>query len=95
VILSRMAGQAPAVPRIMVRTGTIEYLYPTGRGSIAGRRLIAVIAMLVGALVGALLVVHAHVVYPLVVALIVLVAIGVMTRRAGASDPTWVRDQSV
>jgi trimethylamine--corrinoid protein Co-methyltransferase len=30
VILSRMAGQAPAVPRIMVRTGTIEYLYPTG-----------------------------------------------------------------
>ena len=31
MILSRRAGQAPAVPRIMVRTGTIEYLYPTGR----------------------------------------------------------------
>jgi hypothetical protein len=26
----RHGGQAPAVPRIMFRTGTIEYLYPTG-----------------------------------------------------------------
>ncbi len=66
-----------------------------GSGSVAGRRLIAVAAMLAGALVGALLVVHGHVAYPLVIALVMLVLIALTTWRAGASDPAWARDQSV
>jgi uncharacterized membrane protein YoaK (UPF0700 family) len=65
-----------------------------GRGSVAGRRLIAVLAMLVGALVGAMLVVHVHVVYPLVVALTALVIVALATWRAGRSDPAWVHDES-
>jgi Protein of unknown function (DUF1275) len=39
-----------------------------GTGSRAGRRLVSVTAMLVGALVGALFVMHAQIVYPLVIA---------------------------
>jgi hypothetical protein len=62
-----------------------------GKGSIAGRRLIAVAAMLGGALVGAMLVQHAHLVYSLVLALIVLVSIRVTTWRLGRSGPAWVR----
>jgi uncharacterized membrane protein YoaK (UPF0700 family) len=58
-----------------------------GKGSIAGRRLIAVLAMLAGALIGAVFVIHAHIVYPLVIALIVLVIITVTAGRLGTSDP--------
>ncbi len=62
-----------------------------GKGSKAGRRLIAVVAMLVGALVGAALVLHVRIVYPLGIALVVLVIIGVVSRELGTSDPAWVR----
>lgn len=41
----------------------------------AARRLISVVAMLVGALAGALLVLHVHIVYPLVIALLILLAV--------------------
>jgi uncharacterized membrane protein YoaK (UPF0700 family) len=41
-------------------------------GARAARRLISVLAMLLGALVGAVLVLHAHIVYPLVIALLML-----------------------
>ena len=46
-------------------------------GAKVGRRLISVAAMLVGALVGAVLVLHAHIVYPLVIALVILAAVAV------------------
>ncbi len=46
-------------------------------GAKAARRLISVIAMLLGALVGALLVLHVHIVYPLAIALVILVAVAV------------------
>lgn len=62
-----------------------------GRGSAAGRRLVAVVAMLVGALIGALLVVHVHIVYPLAIALAVVAVVAVATRVLGGSDPPWVR----
>ena len=65
-----------------------------GKGSAAGRRLIAVLAMLLGALVGALLVVHVHIVYPLVIALAVLVAVALVVRMLGTADPPWVRGKS-
>jgi uncharacterized membrane protein YoaK (UPF0700 family) len=44
-------------------------------GAHAARRLISVAAMLAGAVVGALLVLHAHIVYPLAIALVVLAAV--------------------
>jgi uncharacterized membrane protein YoaK (UPF0700 family) len=60
-----------------------------GKGSKSGRRLVAVAAMLVGALVGAACVLHVHIVFALVIALIVLAIVGVTTRILGKSDASW------
>ncbi len=62
-----------------------------GSGSRAGRRLIAVAAMFVGALVGSLLIFHLSIVYPLVIALIVMAIVTVTTRVLSRTDPIWVR----
>jgi uncharacterized membrane protein YoaK (UPF0700 family) len=62
-----------------------------GSGSRAGRRLIAVAAMLVGALVGSLLIFHMSIVSPLVIALIVMAMVAVTTRVLSRTDPAWVR----
>jgi uncharacterized membrane protein YoaK (UPF0700 family) len=61
-----------------------------GPGSAAGRRLVAVTAMLVGALAGAALALHVHIVAPLAIALIVTAFVALVSWRAGAADPTWV-----
>ena len=47
-------------------------------GTRAARRLIAVVAMFVGALAGALFVIHVQIVYPLVVALLLLAAVALI-----------------
>ncbi|HEX6483974.1 MAG TPA: YoaK family protein [Ktedonobacteraceae bacterium] len=62
-----------------------------GSGSRAGRRLISVIAMFVGALVGSLLIFHAAIVLPLVIALIVIAVIAGTTQLLSRTDPDWVR----
>ncbi len=62
-----------------------------GSGSRVGRRLIAVAAMFVGALVGSLLIFHLSIVYPLVIALIVMAIVTVTTRVLSRTDPIWVR----
>ncbi len=54
-----------------------------GAGSAAGRRLVAVSAMFVGALVGAALALHVHVVAPLAAALVVTAAVGLAAWRGG------------
>jgi uncharacterized membrane protein YoaK (UPF0700 family) len=54
-------------------------------GARVGRRLISVAAMFAGALVGAVLVLRVHIVYPLVIALVILVAVTV-------SAVTWARN---
>jgi uncharacterized membrane protein YoaK (UPF0700 family) len=60
-------------------------------GAKAARRLTSVVAMLLGALAGALLVLHAHIVYPLVIALVILVAVAVTavarSRATGSRAP--------
>ena len=61
-----------------------------GSGSKAGRRLIAVLAMFVGALVGSLLIFHVSIVFPLVIALIVLAVIAGATQLLSRMDPHWV-----
>jgi uncharacterized membrane protein YoaK (UPF0700 family) len=60
-------------------------------GSRAGRRLISVAAMFVGALVGSLLIFHVSIVYPLVIALIVMAIVAVTVRVLSSKDPAWVR----
>jgi hypothetical protein len=59
-----------------------------GKGGYPGRRLIAVGAMLAGALVGALLVVHVDLVVPLGVAA-VLLAVSAIAHRLSAGAPDW------
>jgi uncharacterized membrane protein YoaK (UPF0700 family) len=57
-------------------------------GAHAARRLISVAAMFVGALAGALLVLRVHIVYPLVIALIILAVVAVFaTVRARRPSP--------
>jgi uncharacterized membrane protein YoaK (UPF0700 family) len=62
-----------------------------GSGSRAGRRLMSVAAMFLGALVGSLLIFHVSFVSPLVIALIVIAIVAVTTRVLSRADPIWVR----
>jgi uncharacterized membrane protein YoaK (UPF0700 family) len=61
-----------------------------GKGSSAGRRAISVVAMFLGALIGAVFVRHVAIVLPLVTALVVLNGVGVTARLLGTPDATWV-----
>jgi uncharacterized membrane protein YoaK (UPF0700 family) len=61
-----------------------------GAGSASGRRLVAVAAMLVGALAGAALALHVHIVAPLAIALVVTALVALISWRAGTSDATWL-----
>ncbi|HEY3671254.1 MAG TPA: YoaK family protein [Acidimicrobiia bacterium] len=61
-----------------------------GKGSAAGRRLVAVTAMFLGALAGAALVLHVHIVGPLALALIITAVVALVSWRASATDPSWV-----
>jgi uncharacterized membrane protein YoaK (UPF0700 family) len=58
-------------------------------GARAARRLISIAAMLAGALAGAVLVLHAHIVYPLAIALVLLVAVALFA-LARARPPSVV-----
>ncbi len=60
-----------------------------GKGGHPGRRLIAVAAMLAGALVGALLVVHVDLVVPLGIAAVLLAASAIAAHRLSAGAPDW------
>jgi uncharacterized membrane protein YoaK (UPF0700 family) len=62
-----------------------------GAGSRAGRRLTAVAAMLVGALVGAALVLHTRIYYPLLIALVAILAGAVATYQLGKPDSAWIK----
>jgi uncharacterized membrane protein YoaK (UPF0700 family) len=62
-----------------------------GKGSKSGRRLVAVAAMFVGALIGALLVLHTRIVVPLAIALVVIVLVGLESYEAGKGNPPWSR----
>jgi uncharacterized membrane protein YoaK (UPF0700 family) len=60
-----------------------------GPGSRAGRRLVSVVTMLGGALIGAALVLHTRSYYPLAIALVVIAAGAAVSRVLGRSDPAW------
>jgi uncharacterized membrane protein YoaK (UPF0700 family) len=59
-------------------------------GSSASRRLLAVAAMLTGALVGAALLIHLAVIWPLLLALGMALLVAVSARILGSSNPAWV-----
>jgi len=59
-----------------------------GPGAKAGRRLIAVAAMFLGALVGAVCVLHLRIELPLAIALVVLITVAV-TATLGGRDQSW------
>ena len=78
-----------AVPDLTTTVLTLTITGVAADGPLAGatgarvaRRLISVAAMLLGALVGALLVLHHHIVYPLAIALVILAAVAVTEWRA-------------
>jgi len=63
-----------------------------GSGSHSGRRLVAIAAMLAGALIGAAIVLTGHIVYPLLIALVIVVAGAATTYRLGQQEASWVSD---
>ncbi len=62
-----------------------------GQGSRSGRRLVAIAAMFIGALIGALLVLHVRIVFPLAIALALTMLVALGSYMAGRSDPAWTR----
>ena len=81
--LMLLLGAAMIAPQtISVAQGahTITALSPLAgaTGTHLARRLISVAAMFLGALAGALLVLHVHIVYPLVIALVILAAVAII-----------------
>jgi uncharacterized membrane protein YoaK (UPF0700 family) len=60
-----------------------------GKGSSGGRRAVSIVAMFLGALIGAAFVLHVAIVLPLVTALVVLNAVGVTSRLLSTSDAAW------
>ncbi|HXP32857.1 MAG TPA: YoaK family protein [Acidimicrobiales bacterium] len=62
-----------------------------GSGSQAGRRGLTVLAMFAGAIMGAACIVNSEKVYALVIALVIVAAVGATTRALGASEPDWAR----
>ncbi|GGM06810.1 hypothetical protein GCM10010129_58340 [Streptomyces fumigatiscleroticus] len=59
-----------------------------------GRRILSVLAMFLGALAGALLLLHVELLPVLVVALLLLIAVSAAAHRLSASGPTWIRHPS-
>jgi uncharacterized membrane protein YoaK (UPF0700 family) len=62
-----------------------------GTGSLAPRRMVSIVTLLIGAFVGALLVVHTSIFYPLVVVLALVVIVALWSALAGSSNPRWTQ----
>jgi uncharacterized membrane protein YoaK (UPF0700 family) len=60
-----------------------------GTGSRAGRRLVAIAAMLIGAVVGAVLVLHASLCYPLLAALFLLLVVATWVMLESRTSDEW------
>jgi uncharacterized membrane protein YoaK (UPF0700 family) len=61
-----------------------------GIGSKAGRRLLSVTAMFIGALVGSLLILHGTSAYDLAIALIIIIIVTVESKVRSKGEPSWV-----
>jgi uncharacterized membrane protein YoaK (UPF0700 family) len=92
------AAQRLAVPdlttTVLTRTLTglaSESAALGGAGSKPARRVIAIAAMLVGALIGGLLVLNVSIACAIAVALGLVVTVGLAVHIASRSDPSWTR----
>jgi uncharacterized membrane protein YoaK (UPF0700 family) len=91
------AARAIAVPDLTTTVLTLtitgiaaDSALAGGPGSKAGRRLVPVVTMLVGGLLGAVLIRHAQGYDALVIALVTIAAGAVVSYLAGRADPGWV-----
>ena len=98
--IQNAAARAIAVPDLTTTVLTLtltgiaaDSSHAGGTGSKAGRRLVPVVTMLAGALLGAMLIQHAQAYDPLVIALATIVTGAAASRLLGRSDPAWVRPQ--
>lgn len=96
--LQNAVARALAVPdlKTTVLTLTITGIASDGRlaggpGSKAGRRVLSAAAMLAGALVGAMGVLHGHPVLPLVLAVVILAVACLATCALARADAPWTR----
>jgi uncharacterized membrane protein YoaK (UPF0700 family) len=92
------AAQRLAIPEltttVLTRTLTglaSESSWAGGPGSQLGRRLLAVAAMLLGALTGGVLVLHASIAAALLVACVVVLAVALTVHRLSRGDAAWAR----
>ncbi len=88
-VLAALSGNPVPLTLTIVGIGADSRL-AGGSGSKSGRRLIAVAAMFVGALIGSLLIFHVSIVYPLVSAFVIMASVAVTTRVLSRNDPAWV-----
>ena len=99
--IQNAAARKLAVPDLtttvltMTITGiTADSAVAGGKGSKAGRRSIAIAAMLAGALVGAVLVIHVEIFYPLLIALVIIATVAGATAKLGKAQLAWVEPAS-
>jgi uncharacterized membrane protein YoaK (UPF0700 family) len=64
-----------------------------GSGSKAGRRLISVFAMFFGALIGALTIQYSFIIYPLVIATILVAVVAALTWVLSGRDSPWTQSR--
>jgi uncharacterized membrane protein YoaK (UPF0700 family) len=95
--IQNAAARAIAVPDLTTTVLTLtitgiaaDSALGGGKGSRAGRRLVPVVTMLIGGLIGAALVLHAQAFYSLVIALAVTVLGAGASYSLGKSNPEWV-----
>jgi uncharacterized membrane protein YoaK (UPF0700 family) len=65
-----------------------------GTGSKSARRLVSVVAMLAGAIVGAALVLNTSIFYPLLIGVIITAVVAVTAARASQHDALWLHPGS-
>ncbi|WP_327313373.1 YoaK family protein [Streptomyces sp. NBC_01235] len=76
-------------------TGLAADSTPAGGGAPRpGRRILSVLAMLLGALIGAQLLLHSHLVLTLVLTLLLLAVASVTIHRLSTADAAWARPQA-
>jgi uncharacterized membrane protein YoaK (UPF0700 family) len=95
--IQNAAARAIAVPDLTTTVLTLtitgiasDSVLAGGAGSKAGRRLVPVVTMLIGALLGAALILHAQAYIPLLIALVTVVTGAAVSHQLGRSHPAWV-----
>jgi uncharacterized membrane protein YoaK (UPF0700 family) len=95
--MQNAAARRLAVPDLTTTVLTLTLVgigadnrFSGGSGSKLGRRLISVLSMFFGALVGALMVLYVSIVYPLVIAFIVIAAVATAAWALSKKNPHWV-----